>query len=101
MEKEPSDSTVLVSAIGWIGVFLIFVLILAITYLNSPDSSQSTADNEARAAILADVSAEQTRLVNACEWVNRPEGIVRIPVDVAMKIIVEELQQEQETGTAN
>ena len=101
MEKEPSDSTVLFSALGWIGVFLIFVLIVAITYLRNPASSQSEEDNEARASILADVEAEQTRLVNATEWVNRPEGIVRIPVDRAMDIVVKELREEQEAGSTN
>jgi hypothetical protein len=100
MEKEPSDSTVLLSATGWIGVFLIFVLILGVTYLNRPDNSQSAADTEAREAIRADVEAEQNRLVTTCEWVNRPEGIVRIPVDVAMEVVVKELRKEQE-ATAN
>lgn len=101
MEKEPSDSTVLFSALGWIGVFLIFVLIVAITYLNNPASSQSAEDNKARASILADVEAEQIRLVNATEWVNRPEGVVRIPVDRAMDIVVKELREEQEAGSTN
>ena len=101
MEKEPSDSTVLLSAAGWIGVFLIFVLILAITYLSSPASSQSAADNADRASILANVEAEQIRLVNATEWVNRPEGVVRIPVDRAMDIVVKELREEQQSGSNN
>ena len=95
MEQEPSDKTVLISALGWVGVFLVFILVVAVAYLPNRAVSQGEKDAEIRLQIRDEVHGDQTHLVNAYEWINRPEGVVRIPVDRAMKLLVEELRAEQ------
>jgi len=92
---EPSDNTTLVSALGWIGVFLVFVLVVALTYLRDPAASQEERNIVDRMKIRNDVRAEQARLVNDYQWVNQPEGVIRVPVARAMEITVEELKAEQ------
>ncbi|HKJ90120.1 MAG TPA: hypothetical protein VJ960_03235 [Oceanipulchritudo sp.] len=91
-DTEPSDRKVLFSAIGWIGVIFCFLLVLAVAYLPNRAPSQYEADAEARYEIRNVVRGEQATLVDAYEWVNRDEGVVRIPVERAMRLTVEELR---------
>jgi hypothetical protein len=92
---EPSDRKVLVSALGWIGVIFVFFFVVAVAYLPNRAASTEEKEMEERMAIRNEVIGEQTRLVNATEWVNQGEGVVRIPVERAMKLAVEELRAEQ------
>ncbi len=94
-DKEPSDNTVLVSALGWIGVFLVFVLVVAVAYLPNRAVSQEDLNVAERMTIRNTVRNEQEQLVNNYQWVNEAEGIVRLPVERAMELTVEELQAEQ------
>ena len=97
LDKEPSDSTVLVSALGWIGVCLVFLVIVAVAYLPNRAKSQEEINAAIRYQIRNEVRGEQARLVSSYEWVNQPEGVVRIPVERAMRLTVEELREKQET----
>ncbi len=95
---EPSDKTVLFSAIGFIGVFLVFAFIVAVAYVPNRSVSQEALNVEARMKIRNEVRNEQTRLVNAYEWVNQNEGVVRIPVERAMELAVQELRAKQQNS---
>ncbi len=96
LNTEPSDKKVLFSAIGFIGVFLVFAFIVAVAYLPNRSVSQEALNVEARSKILKEVQTEQARLVNAYEWVNQNEGVVRIPVERAMELTVQELREKQQ-----
>lgn len=101
LEPEPSDSKVLLSALGWIGVIFLFILIVAIAYLpRQAPSTESIAAAE-RMQIRNEITAEQIRLVGSYEWINQPEGIVRIPVSRAMELTVDELRKEQQAEVEN
>ena len=54
-----------------------------------------------RTRILNDVRGEQAKLVNEYQWVNQPEGIIRIPVERAMGLVVEELKAEQAANSGS
>lgn len=95
MDKEPSDNTVLLSALGWIGVILVFLLVVAVAYLPNRAVPSEEKSAEIRFQIRNEVRAEQARLTSSYEWVNQAEGIVRIPVERAIEIAVEELRAEQ------
>ena len=81
----------MLAALGFIGVFLIFVVILYVGYV--PDRSQTVdgAYREARKAGIDEVRSRQRELVSSYGWVDRDNGIVRIPVDRAMDLVVTEL----------
>ena len=83
------------SAIGWLGVLLVFAFILAVAYLPRKAQREESRAAVERIIIRDQMLAEQSRLVAACEWVNQPEGIVRIPVERAMELTVEELINKQ------
>jgi len=95
LSPEPSDRKVLISALGWLGVLGVFALIVAITYLPKRGTPVSQIDVDARFKIRDTVRAEQKRLVGAYEWVNQAEGVVRIPVERAMDLVLRDLRAEQ------
>lgn len=92
MESEPSDRKVLLSAVGWVGVIFCFFLVVAVAYLPNRAVSQEERDAEERYTLRNEVRGEQARLVEAYEWINQDEGVVRIPVERAMKLTVEEMR---------
>ncbi len=92
---EPSDRKVLFSALGWIGVIFIFVLILAVAYLPNRAVDAEEINAGERLQLREEVEAEQDRLVAGYEWINRDEGEVRLPVERAMRLTVEELRSEK------
>lgn len=94
-QAEPSDKKVLISALGWIGVIFVFFLVVAVAYLPNRAKSTEAKNAEIRYAIRNEVRAEQARLVNSYEWVDQPKGVVRIPVERAMKLAVEEMRARQ------
>ncbi len=47
---------------------------------------------------LASYRAEKARILSTSAWVDAPNGIVRIPIESAMKLLVE--QQQQQGGAA-
>jgi len=85
----------LFSALGWIGVFAIFVLIILIAYIPNRATSVYEVDRDARMEIRQEVDSSQSGLKATYEWVNQQEGLVRIPVDRAMRLTVEELRGKQ------
>jgi hypothetical protein len=80
----------MLAALGFIGIFLIFVVILYVGYV--PDRSQTIdgAYRAARKAGIDEVRSRQRELVSTYGWVDRENGIVRIPVDRAMDLVVTE-----------
>lgn len=94
-DSEPSDNTTLVSALGWIGVFLIFALLVALTYLRDPAVDQEQRNVVERNRIHKEVQATQAKLVSEYQWVNQPEGIIRVPVERAMELTIQELKAGQ------
>lgn len=100
-EAEPSDRRLLYSATGWIGVILIFVLILAITYYPNRPDEIGTVTVEQRKATLAEVEANQDNLISEYAWVNEAEGVVRLPIERAMELAVRDLSTAQEETPRN
>lgn len=91
-QPEPSDRRLLLSAVGWIGVFFIFALIVFIAYVQQQPREVGTVDQEARFQIRYQTEATQKELVTSYSWVNQAEGVVRIPVERAIELTLEELE---------
>ncbi|MCD8481870.1 MAG: hypothetical protein LR015_03860 [Verrucomicrobia bacterium] len=94
-DPEPSDNKVLLSAVGWLGVILLFGLVVAVAYLPNRAQSIEARQAEQRHAIRASVVAEQQRIANSYDWVNRDQGVVRIPIDRAMQLTLRDLRIQQ------
>lgn len=95
LTPEPSDRRVLFSAIAWVGVIFMFILIVLVAYAPSRSASLDKANVQARLQIRAQVEAEQEKNATTYQWVNEAEGRVRLPIDRARELIVQELKAEQ------
>lgn len=92
VEPEPSDRRVLFSAIGWVGVLLLFGLIVLVSYGGNRGQSPGLIDADARFQIKEERLAAQQRLTDTYEWVNQEQGVVRIPLSRAMELTLRDYQ---------
>lgn len=98
---EPSDNRALLSALAWIGVILLFVLIVWIAYLPTRPQPLDQALIEQRKKTLADVRAKQFKLVNSYEIIDAQNKIVRIPVERAMELTIQRLNTKSGSDLSN
>jgi hypothetical protein len=97
MSDTSPKSGFFVTAAAVIGGFLIFVLILVIAYLpNRPAPlPEGTKTPEERATILRELRAKETAAATSYGWVDQTKGVVRLPIERAMQLTVEDLQQKK------
>jgi hypothetical protein len=97
MSDTTPKSGFFVTAAAVIGGFLIFVLILVIAYLpNRPAPlPEGTKTPEERATILRELRAKEIAAATNYGWVDQTKGVVRLPIERAMQLTVEDLQQKK------
>lgn len=90
-----------------LATLLIFVLIGAVAlaaviayYGNKPAPLNYEIIAE-RKAKLADVNAKQSEIISSYAWVDKAKGVVRIPVERAMNITIEEFSKEAHQESKN
>jgi len=85
------------TAIAVVGGFLIFVLILVIAYLPNKAAPlpEGTKTPEERAAILRELRAKEVAGATTYGWLDQPKGVVRIPIERAMQLTIEELKAKK------
>lgn len=93
----PKESEFWLSFWAVLGCFALFAIILAIVYVPRqpaplPEGVRSPAE---RAALLAETEGAQTRAAAEFAWVDQPKGIVRLPIPLAMNLVVEEQRAKQ------
>jgi len=80
------------SVAGVLGSLAIVAGVLAVSYLNTRPTEKVNADVVAqRLEKLKGVQTAEAQLYNSYGWVNQAKGIARIPVEVAMGLIVDRL----------
>ncbi len=92
MSDEAPQSGFFTTAVAVIGGFLIFILILVIAYLpNRPAPlPEGTRTPQERAIILSEMRAKETAALTTYGWVDQSKGIVRIPIDRAIQLTIDE-----------
>lgn len=98
---EPSENRALLSALAWVGVILLFVLIVWLAYLPTRPQPIDQALIDQRKKTLADVKAKQAKLVSSYEIVDAQNKIVRIPVERAMELTVQRLNSKSGSDLSN
>ncbi len=93
----PSKSGSWVTLAAAIGGFAIFALIVLIAYLpKKPDPLPDGARTpEQRKSALAELRAKEKSAVTTYGWVDQNAGIVRIPVDEAVKLTIKEINAKK------
>jgi len=103
--QSKSVSWVYVAAV--FGCFALFLFIIYLAYLPQrektaeADLSQVSADDrwqysaEGRAARLADLRAREQTEQTTYGWVDQKTGIVRLPIDRAMQLTLQDLQAKK------
>ncbi len=95
-EQRPAKSGLLPLLLT-IGGFCLFAILLSLYWkdANPPAVAQGGRTPEERAEILRDHRENTTQALSSYGWVNQDEGVVRIPVERAMDLVLEELNREQ------
>ena len=98
---DPSSSrTVLVGFIGTVLLFVIIVALQALFYTVERKEFERKVLNEVPEE-LASLRAKQIENLNAYRWIDKASGVVAIPIDQAMKIIVSEAHQKPAAASPN
>ena len=92
LAPEPSDRRVLFSAIAWVGVIFMFIFIVLVTYVPNRSSDLDAKNVEARMAIKNIVDAQQAKKATTYEWIDQSKGLVRLPIERARELVVNELK---------
>lgn len=92
-ETASSSKTSWMTFAAVIGGFTIFALILLVAYLPQkpaplPEGSKTP---EERLAALAELRAKEKTGATSYGWVDQSKGIVRLPLDRAVELTVQEL----------
>ena len=95
-KEEPSLPNIVASAVAVTGGLVIMVLIAAIAYLpNRPDTvARPGMSSEERRQVLEEKQTRAEREMTRYGWINRGEGRVRLPIDRAMELAVDEIERE-------
>jgi hypothetical protein len=82
----------------WIGVVLLFAFfgLLALIVIGASPRGNTYEEKRAKARTekLQAVREETTKALTTYAWVNKSKGVVRIPINDAMKLTVAELAQK-------
>jgi hypothetical protein len=89
---EPTEGKALLHATGIIGTMLIFLVIIGVTYLYRPNRPEPVdmALVEQRVTALREHKATQQNATSA--YTVGADGTIRIPVDRAMRVVLDELR---------
>jgi hypothetical protein len=92
-----SSNGSLLTVLAAIGGFAIFALIVFIAYLPKkpaplPDGVRTP---EQRKAALAELRAKEKAAATTYAWVDQGAGVVRIPIDEAVKLTIKEINAKK------
>jgi len=90
-----SESSTLFSALGWIGVIALFLIIVLIAYYPNRPPAIGESQSAARLETLNKVETKQQNAITNYSWVDQSKNIVQIPVSQAAVLLVKELKDSQ------
>jgi hypothetical protein len=96
MERYNDTNTPMIALVGFIGAILTFALIVGLQVLYYATVEQEKVDKVIRVPTADSDSmiAEQQIKLTQYGWLDRQQSKVAIPIDRAMELVVEDLQNE-------
>jgi hypothetical protein len=92
---RPSAWTTVIGAV--LGLASVVLMIAVMVWVSRP-AAPAPGPDEAAPRTLEAVEAEEARLLGSYDWVNREEGIVRIPIERAMELVISETRRQADPG---
>src|ERR1700676_2682524 len=89
-EKGKSSVPLLITGLVMVLLFCGFVLLLVWQGQSIPNVDELKA--QTRAKNLADLNGENQKILTQYHWVDKSKGVVGIPIDRAMDLVVAQLQ---------
>ena len=99
-ERDPkSGSTLIVGAVGVI-LLAVVVILLQVLFYRTAEAERWRKVVSQQPAELRGAQAEQREMLNGYRWIDEPNGVVAIPVDAAMDLVVKEAAGSAADGQA-
>jgi hypothetical protein len=97
MNSEPCCEKTRVGAyiVGFLGTFLIVALLVHLMQHYTQVPSISAARGAERMQIMAEFKAANSPLVEKYDWQDQPKGFVRIPIERAKELVLQEWQNPE------
>ncbi len=101
-ERYDDINTSSVAVVGFISAIAIFAIIVAVQtlYFNRMETLEQRKAGQQNPE-AANLIAEQEGRLARKGWINRETGVVAVPIERAMKLVVEEMQAEQQALEPN
>lgn len=94
--KKVSNLSIGLNMMAFIGLFLIFVLIISLTYIPEKSDPVETEISKQRILTVNQVRAENQEHLTGYGWINRDKGLVHVPIEYAMDRTVDAYRHAQE-----
>lgn len=92
-EKGRSSTAIIVTGLVMVLLFCLFVIFLVWQGQDIPNVEEVKA--ETRVKNLADLNVENQKILTQYRWVDKSKGVVGIPIDRAMDLVLVQLQSTQ------
>jgi Ca2+/Na+ antiporter len=92
-EKGKSSTPIIITGLVMILLFCVFVIFLVSQGHSIPDVDELKA--QTRLKNLADLNVENQKVLTQYRWIDKNKGVVGIPIDRAMDLVLVQLQSAQ------
>jgi hypothetical protein len=92
-EKGRSSTAIIVTGLVMVLLFCLFVIFLVSQGQSIPNVEEVKA--ETRLKNLADLNVENQKILTQYRWIDKSKGVVGIPIDRAMDLVLVQLQSTQ------
>ena len=99
--KEPGNSVILLSGIGFVIMLFVFLFIVYYSYWPNRPLPVDLARVEERTDNLKALQQKQEGIATTYGWVDQSSEVVRIPIDRAMELTVRSLNKKQKDEDDN
>jgi hypothetical protein len=92
-EKGRSSTPIVITGLVMVLLFCLFVIFLVSQGQSIPNVEEVKA--ETRLKNLADLNVENQKILTQYRWIDKSKGVVGIPIDRAMDLVLVQLQSNQ------
>lgn len=91
--NHSNGSSFLTSALGVLGTIAVFAILVLLIYGLGGDKNEVVIESGEFPLSAAELRTTEKATLASYAWVNQEQGIVRVPVDRAKELVIQELNQ--------